>query len=65
MNSSAAALADYGVTRNRDEAGWGPLCNVLECLRDFMFVCFTARGGCDRLAEVIPDRGCFFIHGLR
>ena len=59
MNSSAAALVGYGVTRNRDEAGWCCVmqCDVLVCMHDFMFLCFTAWGGCDRLAEVIPDRG--------
>ena len=57
MNSSAAALADYGATRDRDEVGGAARCNVLVCWHDFMFLCFTAWDGCDKLAEVIPDRG--------
>lgn len=53
------------MTRNRDEVGGVACCNVLVCMHDFLFLCFTARGGCDKLVEVIPDRGEFLIHGLR
>lgn len=57
VKRSAAALADYGATRDRDEVGGAARCNVLVCWHDFMFLCFTAWDGCDKLAEVIPDRG--------
>ena len=55
------------MTRTRGEATGRDITflYVLACLHDFMFLCFTAKGGCDKLAEVIPDRGEFLIHGLR